>query len=164
MWIVAKYEKNKKNFFLDNLKKELNNDIEIYDPIRKFENFSKKKIIEKHVNILGDYIFCFSDKFIENSTLGRLNFIKGLKYILNGSKDSQEEIKDFIKNCKNLEDKNGFIIPNFFNLEITKKYKFKSGPFLNLIFQVIEVEKQKIKIIIGDKVLRIKKGFSFSHI
>ena len=46
MWIVAKYEKNKKNFFLDNLKKELNNDIEIYDPIMKFENFSKKKIIE----------------------------------------------------------------------------------------------------------------------
>ena len=71
-------------------------------------------------------------------------------------------IKEFIEKCKKSENKNGFISSDFFDIEVNKKYKFNSGPLLNLIFQVIDVQKTKFKILISDKVTTIKKGYLFS--
>ena len=39
MWVIAKYDRNKLNFFLSNLKKELDGDLKIYNPVIKFHNF-----------------------------------------------------------------------------------------------------------------------------
>ncbi len=43
MWIIAKYDKNKLNFFLRELKKNLKDDLKIYNPIMRLEKFNKKK-------------------------------------------------------------------------------------------------------------------------
>ncbi len=162
MWIVAKYDKKKANFFLEDLKKKLKDKVVIYNPKVKIEKFYKKKLISKEFNILGDYIFCFNPKFANQKILDNLQFTKGLKYFLSGFYKSQKEIKDFIKKCKKSENENGFISADFFDIELNKKYKFNSGPLLNLIFQVVEIQKTKFKIIMGDKTATIEKGFLFS--
>ena len=162
MWIVAKYDKKKANFFLEDLKKKLKDKVVIYNPRVKIEKFYKKKLISKEFNILGDYIFCFNPKFANQKILDNLQFTKGLKYFLSGFYKSQKEIKEFIKKCKKSENENGFISADFFDIELNKKYKFNSGPLLNLIFQVVEIQKTKFKIIMGDKIATIEKGFLFS--
>ena len=164
MWIVAKYDKKKTNFFLEDLKKKLKDKVVIYNPRVKIEKFYKKKLISKELNILGDYIFCFNPKFENQKILNNLQFTKGLKYFLSGFYKSQKEIKEFIKKCKKSENENGFISADFFDIELNKKYKFNSGPLLNLIFQVLEVQKTKFKIIMGDKIATIEKGFLFSSL
>ena len=162
MWIVAKYDKKKANFFLEDLKKKLKDKVVIYNPRVKIEKFHKNKLISKEFNILGDYIFCFNPKFANQKILDNLQFTKGLKYFLSGFYKSQKEIKEFIKKCKKSENENGFISADFFDIELNKKYKFNSGPLLNLIFQVVEIQKTKFKVIMGDKIATIEKGFLFS--
>ena len=63
MWVIAKYDRKKIKFFLEELKKKFNDEVVIYNPRVKFEKFHKKKIISKEFNILGDYIFCYNPKF-----------------------------------------------------------------------------------------------------
>ena len=162
MWVVAKYDRKKTNFFIEDLKKKLKNDVVIYNPRVKVEKFHKKKIISKEFNILGDYIFCYNPKFKNQKILSALKFTKGLKYFLNGFYKSQKELKEFINKCKKSEDKNGFISADFFDIEINKKYIFNNGPLTNLIFQVLEVQKTKFKILMSDKIATIRKGFLFS--
>ena len=164
MWVVAKYDKKKANFFLEDLKKKLKDKVVIYNPRVKIEKFHKNKLISKEFNILGDYIFCFNPKFENQKILNNLQFTKGLKYFLNGFYKSQKEIKEFIKKCKKSENENGFISADFFDIELNKKYKFNNGPLINLIFQVLEVQKTKFKILMSDKIATIKKGFLFSSL
>jgi len=164
MWIVAKYDKKKANFFFEDLKKKLKDKVVIYNPKVKIEKFCGKKLISKELNILGDYIFCFNPKFANQKILNNLQFTKGLKYFLSGFCKSQKEIKEFIKKCKKSENENGFISADFFDIKINKKYEFNNGPLTNLIFQVLEVQKTKFKILMGDKIATIKKGFLFSSL
>ena len=164
MWVIAKYDKKRANFFLENLRKKLKEKVIIYNPRIKVEKFYKKKLISKEFNILGDYIFCFNPKFENQQFLNELQFTKGLKYFLKGFYKSQKEIKEFIKKCKKSENKNGFISADFFDIELNKKYKFNSGPLFNLIFQVVEIQKTKFKILMSDKIATIKKGFLFSSL
>ena len=86
-------------------------------------------------------------------------FIKGLSYILDGYQNSQDEIKNFISKCKNSENKNGYLSANFFDVELEKNYKFRSGPFLNHIFKVIEINKKKFKITMGNKIHTVRKEY-----
>ena len=164
MWVVAKYDKKRTNFFLDDLKKKLKEEVIVYNPKVRVEKLCKKKLISKEFNILGDYIFCFNPKFKNQKTLDELQFTKGLKYFLKGFYKSQKEIKEFISKCKKSENDKGFISADFFDIELNKKYKFSNGPLLNLIFQVLEVQKTKFKILMSDKVATIKKGFLFSSL
>ena len=164
MWVVAKYDKKKTNFFLEDLKKKLKDEVVIYNPRVKVEKFHKKKIISKEFNILGDYILCFNPKFENQKILRELQFTRGLKYFLKGFYTSQKELKEFIKKCRKSENENGFISADFFDIEINKKYKFNDGPLLNLIFKLLEVQKTKFKILIGDKITTIRKGFLFSSL
>ena len=43
MWVVAKYDRKKINFFLEELKKKLKDEVIIYNPRVKVEKFHKKK-------------------------------------------------------------------------------------------------------------------------
>ena len=61
----------------------------------------------------------------------------------------QKEIELFIDSCKSLENKNGFISKSFLDLNLNKLYKFKSGILTNKIFELVEFQKNKIKILIN---------------
>ena len=43
-------------------------------------------------------------------------------------------------------------------MEIYKSYKFTSGPFTDTIFKIISLNKNKIKVLIGDIKTTINKG------
>ena len=106
---------------------------------------------------MGNYVFCFHKSFKKNSTVSILKFSRGLKYFLNGYIQSQYEIADFIKKCKSLEDNNGYVSTNFFNITRNKTYKFLSGPFSEKLFRIIDLQKNQIKILMGNIKTTISK-------
>ena len=113
-----------------------------------FKKYKNNKLIYKEFNLLGDYLFCFHKSFNNFSTINKLKFTKGLKYFLTGFVQSQEEIKKFIEKCKESENEEGYLSQNFFELYVNSKYQFSSGPFTEMIFKVVELQKNKINITI----------------
>ena len=165
MWTILKFE----NKSIETLKKEftkvLGKDYIIYMPKIFVQKYKNNKIIKKEINLLGDYLFCFHEKLSDKKIINTLQYSKGLKYILNGFLNSQVEIKDFIERCKKAETNKGYLSQDFFEININSECEFISGPFSNMIFKIIEMQKNKIKILIGDLKTTInKKEFLFKPI
>ena len=165
MWAIIKFDK--KN--LNNLKKDSSNKLgivlKIYIPKISIKKFHKKKYIKKEINLLGDYMFCFHEKFSHDNFLGLIKYCRGLKYTLAGHKEFQKEISDFVLKCKNSENKDGFLNNNFCDMIVKKPYKFISGPFADKIFTIIKVQQSKLDILIGDLRTTInKQKFLFNPI
>ena len=158
MWIIIKFDKKKFNFFKNELTNKLSCDHVLYCPKLLIQKNKNNKIINKEYNILGDYIFCYDKKLKNKGILNQLKFVRGLKYILDGFMSTQEEIEFFIKKCKKLENQKGYITQNLFQLEQNLKYKFASGPFIDKIFQIINIQQNKIKILLGEIKTTIKKN------
>ena len=76
-----------------------------------------------------------------------------------------DEISKFIEKCKVSEDSEGYISEQFYDLKVNSNYKFFSGPFTNSIFKIIQLQKNKIKILMGKfKTTVNKKEFLFQPI
>lgn len=157
MWAVFKVDKKKIEEFKLEINSKLKSDCVFYNPKILIHDYKKNKIIFKEQALLDDYIFCFNSRFSENGILNTTKFIKGLKYLLYGFKQTQGQIVEFIDKCKKAENDKGYLTPDFLELILNSKYKFMSGPFANLIFEIIKFQKNKIKILIGNKVTTIKK-------
>tara|TARA_B100001059_G_C17804915_1_gene568523 strand:+ start:713 stop:1204 length:492 start_codon:yes stop_codon:yes gene_type:complete len=158
MWTVIKIKSNSHVIVKEELKKKLNKEIQVYIPKILVQINNKKKLINKSISLLGDYIFCFHEDFENNKIIDHLKFTKGVKYFLNGHSESQEEIQIFIDKCKKLENDKGFISKSLFDLNLKSFYQFKSGLLANKIFQLIEIQKNKIKVLVnGIKFIENKK-------
>ena len=149
------------------MKKDISDKLEknykIYYPKLAIQKFKNNKLVNKEFDLLGDYLLCFHKDFNNSETLNKLKYSRGLKYFLNGFKSSQKEIEIFIDKCKKCENENGFLSKSFFDLQINSKYKFTSGPFVEKIFKIINLQKNKIDILMGDLKTTIKKEeFLFS--
>lgn len=158
MWAIVKLDVKNIEFFKKDLEKKLGNDFVMYNPKLLLQKYKKNKLINKEISLLGDYVFCFHKNFSDEKSINALKFTKGLKYFLNGFLKSQDEIKSFIEKCKNNENKYGYLSQNFFEISINKKYKFLSGPFSEMIFNIIEVQKNKISTLIGGVKAEIEKN------
>ena len=99
---------------------------------------------------MGNYIFCYHEKFSKSNIINEIQFIKGLQYFLKGHVQNQREIKEFIEYCKSFENKDGYIMSAFFKRVIQNKGQFISGPFTNMMFEIIEKQKNKLKILVGN--------------
>ena len=88
----------------------------------------KNKNYSLEINLLGDYIFCFSKNFEKKENINKIKYTIGLKHILNGHTENQKEIKNFIYNCKKYETREGFLTSDFFSIQNNKNYKFNNGP------------------------------------
>ena len=165
MWAIAKIEKKKINIFKEDINKKLGKNCEIYMPKMRIQIFYKNKIKEKIVDLLDDYIFFYHKGLKETKNLNYLKYTRGLKYFLSGFLNSQHEIQYFIDNCKKFENDKGSITENIFDLKIQEKYKFASGPFTGKLFKILELNKNKINVLIGDFKTQIdKKKYLFSTI
>ncbi len=165
MWTVIKFEKKKIGLFKQEMKLKFGDDFKIYYPRMRVEKFKKNKIVKKEFSLLGDYIFCFQKNFIKQNMLQQIKFFKGVKYFLEGCGNSQNEIKKFISKCKEIENNEGYITQSIFNAEINKLYKFSSGPFTEKIFKILNLNKNKISIIMGNiKTTINKKEFLFNPV
>lgn len=165
MWTIIKFEKKSLNFLKSDLENKLGSSCKIYIPKIHYKRFSKKKLVKKEFNLLGDYLFCFNEKFNDSKFLKSINYVRGLKYVLQGFSQSQSEIIKFIEKCKVSEDSDGYISEQFYDLKINSNYKFFSGPFANSIFKILLLQKNKIKILMGSfKTTINKKEFLFQPI
>mgnify|MGYP006104822561 CR=1 FL=1 len=163
MWIVAKIKKKNLNIFKKSLFKKLGDDIIFYNPKIEYHKYfgDKAKRFERY--ILENYIFCYHDKFKETSSVNNIKFLKGLDYFLEGYNQNQEEIKTFIENCKIFENDKGYLTQSFFKTIISKKAKFISGPFTNMIFEILEKQKNKLKILVGNIVTTIPNKATYLY-
>ena len=101
-------------------------------------------------------MFCYHEKFDKtNISFGSLNFVKGLEYFVKGHGQNQKEIIKFINHCKSFENKEGYLSSAFFKTMITRRAKFVTGPFADMVFDIIEKQKNKLKILIGEIVTTI---------
>ena len=163
MWVVLKYKRNEFNFLQEGLVGILGNLPTIFRPKFKFQKLVKNKIQFIENYILEDYLLCYHEKFAKNSILTHLKNLKGLKYILNNSKNSQKEIIGFIDYCKRHQDLDGYIKQSFFEFSNMEKGIFLSGPFTNIIFNVIGKQKDKLKILIGEITTTITKNSDYLY-
>lgn len=165
MWVIIKFNKKKLSFLKFDLEKKLGTNCKFYIPKILIKRFAKEKLEKKEFNLLGDYLFCFNERFDETKNIETINYSRGLKFILQGFKQSQDEITAFIEKCKISEDLNGYISEQFYDLKINSNYKFISGPFTNFIFKILQLQKNKIRLLLGKFETTIKtEDFSFQPI
>ena len=155
MWLVAKIKSKEVNIFKKELEKKLKTKPLFYDPRIQIQKRQKNKITKYNKSILESYIFCFHDSFKDTKSIYKLQFIKGLNFFLNGYNLNQKEIVNFINYCKDFENNEGFIKSLFFKQIISKKAKFISGPFTSMFFDIIEKQKNKLKVIVENIVTTI---------
>ena len=68
----------------------------------------------------------------------------------------QKDISEFIHNCKKHENESGYLCTNFIKTNIENNYKFISGPFVEKIFKILNIQKNKILILMGNIKTSIK--------
>jgi len=157
MWAIFKIDQRKIDFFKRDLIKKIGNDFVIYYPKLQIKKTSGKLLINKEHRLMGNYLFFYHKNLNDKNFVYNLKFIKGLKHILEGFYNSQKNIELFIQKCKDSESKEGFIKPYFFNLNKESEYQFTSGPLINFIFKIAEIEKNKLKIFLGNVKTSFKK-------
>ena len=157
MWVVLKFDRKRLNFLKEDFNRKLGKDCVFYDPKMLIQKFKGNKLSKIEFNVLGNYLFCFHKNFSVSNLYNELNFCRGLKYFLDGCFQCQREINDFIIKCKSLENKEGYITSNLLNLHENKKYIFSSGPFTEKIFKIINLQKNKIDILMGNLKTTINK-------
>ncbi len=155
MWIVAKIKIKNLNTFKKSLTEKMGKDIQFYCQKIKYQKYFNGKVKKIETFILGNYIFCHHIKFKKDSTISEIKYLKGLIYFLNGSNQNQGSLIKFIEYCKSFENEEGYLTQSFFKMIIAKKAKFISGPFTDMIFEIIEKQKNKLKILVGNIVTTI---------
>ena len=105
-------------------------------------------MIIQAADAVGIYIprFCYHEKFKKSNYINEVKFLKGLEYFLEGYNQNQSQILKFIEYCQSFENDKGYLTQSFFKMIIAKKAKFISGPFTDMIFEIIEKQKNKLKI------------------
>jgi len=163
MWIIAKIKIKNLHTFKKELTEKTGVDIKFYLPKYEYEKHLGNKVKKFEKFILENYIFCYHKNFECSKFMSQLKFSKGLDYFLDGYIQNQKNIMKFINYCKTFENDKGYLTQSFFKTIITQKAKFISGPFTNMIFEILEKQKNKLKILVGNVVTTIsnKKNYLY---
>ena len=155
MWVVAKVKIKNFGTFKKNLAEKIDNDVKFYHPKIQYDKYFRDKVKKFEKFILENYIFCNHPKFNDTNSINDMKFLKGLEYLLKGHAINQNEIIRFIEHCRTFENSKGYLTPNFFKFMTIKKAIFISGPFTNMMFEIIEKQKNKLKILINNIVTTV---------
>ena len=150
MWVVVKYKPNEFSLLKKKFTEILGGSPEFFVPKIKFQKIIHNKIKTFEKSILEGYLLCHHIKFKDSKILHKLKFTRGLSYFLDGYKKSQNEIFDFVNHCKKYENKDGYLSQGFFDDSALMRAKFISGPFTNMVFDIISRQKNKLTILIGN--------------
>ena len=161
MWIVFKYNRREFSLLKQDFRKILGDLPLIFQPKFKYQKLVKKKLKFLEKDVLDDYLICYHEKFQDINILTILKNSKGLKYFLADSKTNQREIISFIDYCKKNQNLDGYIKQSFFEFQNMKRGMFLSGPFVNMIFSVIENQRNKFKVLIGKATMTITKNSNY---
>ena len=118
MCIIAKYKMNELSILKKKLKEILGDEPRYFIPKIKYTKIIKKKFISFQKSILEGYLICFHNKFASRDIMNIIKYTKGINYILEGFKNNQKDIIEFVNKCKKFEDNKGFITQGFFVITI----------------------------------------------
>ena len=163
MWVVAKIKKKEIHLFKKELLKKFGSEIKFYNPKIQYQKYNNNKIKKIEESILGNYIFCYHETLNQTKVMNRARFLKGLEYFLQGNYQNQDQIIKFINYCKSFENKNGYLSEAFFKALITNKAQFVSGPFINMVFEILEKQKNKVKILLGNFIATISENKNYLY-
>ena len=163
MWVVAKIKKREIGIFKEELIKKAGKDIQFYCPKIEYHQHFKNKVYRLEKFVLENYIFCFHKKFKESRHINEARSSKGLQYFLDGYNQNQKQITKFIEYCKSFENESGYLTQSFFRTIISNKAKFISGPFTNMIFEILDKQKNKLKILVGNLVTTISNKADYLY-
>ena len=163
MWTVVKIKIKNLNTFKKALAEKIGADIKFYHPKFVYHKYFGNKVKRYEKLILENYIFCYHEKFRNSSYINEVRFLKGLEYFLEGHNQNQNQILKFIEYCKTFENEKGYLTQSFFKSIITKKAKFISGPLTNMIFEILEKQKNKLKILVGNIVTTIPNKTNYLY-
>ena len=76
---------------------------------------------------------------------------------------SEKEILEFVEKCKAHEDEDGYLKQGFFESSINTRAKFISGPFTNMIFNIISKQNNKLIIRIGNITTTISNRVNYQY-
>ena len=155
MWTVAKIKKSEIATFKKELVKKIGKDVQFYCPKIEYNKYFRNKVQRLEKFALENYIFCHHENFNKLFLVNKLRFTRGLEYFLDGYCQNQKEIVKFIKYCKSFETKDGYLVSAFFKEIIKKKAIFICGPFTDMIFEILERQKNKLKILVGNIVTTV---------
>ena len=158
MWIVLKYKPKEFEILKDSFFKILGEMPEFYNPKYKYERYINNKLKTFEKSILNNYLICKHDKFKDSKIFNFLKNSRGLIYFLNGCEFNQKQLEEFIKFCRLNEDANGFLTQSFFKIIKKTKAKFISGPFTQMIFDIIEDRGGKLKVLLNNVNMTISKS------
>ena len=161
MWTVLKINNNSFITLKNEIFSKIGKETIFYNPKIKINKFMKSKTYTMDSYLLGDYILCYNKNFKNRNFLTAIKYCKGLKYLLSNFLNCQKDIENFIKKCKENEDDQGYIKQSFFEFEFKKNYEFISGPFSNLILNIIEQNKVFVKGFIGKYKISVSKKGNF---
>ena len=157
MWTVVKYNRKKLTLMQQEMRRRFGENLLIYKPKLLIQKYKNNKLVNKEIDLMGDYLFCYHSDFKKKFFLDKVKFIIGVKYFLDGYIEFQKDLDNFIMNCKKFEDKKGFISQNIYDFKKNNLYKFHSGPFTDKIFKIIDLQKNKINILMGEIKATINK-------
>jgi|TARA_B100001964_G_C14099079_1_gene538454 hypothetical protein len=155
MWIVAKIKIKELYTFKKKLTEKCDKNIKFYCPKIVRHKYFRNKIKKFEKPILENYVFCHHVKFKEAGVIGKMKYLKGLVYFLNGCEKNQNELIKFIEYCKSFENSDGYLMSTFFKNVIKNRGQFLSGPFTNMMFEIIAKQKNKLKIAVDNIVMTV---------
>ena len=158
MWVVLKYKPKEFEILKDSFFKILGEIPEFYNPKYKYERYINNKLKTFEKSILNNYLICKHNKFKDPKIVNILKNSRGLIYFLSGCEFNQKKLEEFIKFCRLNEDANGFLTQSFFKIIKKTKAKFISGPFTQMIFDIIEDRGGKLKVLLNNVNMTISKS------
>ena len=158
MWVVLKYKPKEFEILKDSFFKILGEMPEFYNPKYKYERYINNKLKTFEKSILNNYLICKHNKFKDPKIVNILKNSRGLIYFLSGCEFNQKQLEEFIKFCRLNEDANGFLTQSFFKIIKKTKAKFISGPFTQMIFDIIEDRGGKLKVLLNNVNMTISKS------
>ena len=158
MWVVLKYKPKEFEILKDSFFKILGEIPEFYNPKYKYERYINNKLKTFEKSILNNYLICKHNKFKDPKIVNILKNSRGLIYFLSGCEFNQKKLEEFIKFCRLNEDANGFLTQSFFKIIKKTKAKFISGPFTQMIFDIIEDRGGKLKFLLNNANMTISKS------
>ncbi len=158
MWVVLKYKPKEFEILKDSFFKILGEMPEFYNPKYKYERYINNKLKTFEKSILNNYLICKHNKFKDPKIVNILKNSRGLIYFLSGCEFNQKQLEEFIKFCRLNEDTNGFLTQSFFKIIKKTKAKFISGPFTQMIFDIIEDRGGKLKVLLNNVNMTISKS------
>tara|TARA_B100001123_G_C15262721_1_gene1007218 strand:+ start:743 stop:1246 length:504 start_codon:yes stop_codon:yes gene_type:complete len=156
MWVVAKFKKNEFKTFKENISKILDPNAEFVCPKIRYQKIIQGKVRNLEKFAMENYCIFYNKKITNYSNLINFKYIKGLEYFLVGFEQNQKQIGNFVNLLKSYENSDGYLKSNFFNFIGLKKGKFTNGAFTDILFDVIEKQKNKLIIKIGNIKTTIK--------